>query len=123
MIRDPPTTAPLPGRHPGAVSPTSPAPPPVRGLIRLLNTTGGRLLCLAGQVDGPAVEEFLRRYGREPAPVDGIDAGSVTALSAPAVDLVLDHLDRARRSGRAVALHCPPSVQRLLAEHPAPRSR
>ena len=58
--------------------------------MRLLNTAGGRTLCLAGSVDAAAVEAFLRRYGREPARVDVIDAGSVTALSAPGADLLLD---------------------------------
>jgi hypothetical protein len=87
-------------------------------VIRLLNTTGGRLLCLAGVVDGPAVEEFVRRYGREPAPVDGIDAGSVTALSVPAVDLVRDHLLAARRADRAVTVSAPAPVAGLLGVDP-----
>src|SRR6185369_13788813 len=73
-----------------------PLPPPSvvpgSGLIQLLNTAGGRVLCLAGDVDDRSVDSFLRRYGREPMPVDGIDAGSVTHLSLPALDLVLDHL-------------------------------
>jgi hypothetical protein len=36
--------------------------------------------------------------------VDGIDAGSATSLSQPALDLVLDHLDAAERAGRRVAV-------------------
>jgi hypothetical protein len=71
-----------------------------RGVIRLLNTAGGRVLSLAGEVDEAVVASFVHRYGREPAPVDRIEAGSVTALSAPALDLVLDHLDAAERAGR-----------------------
>ena len=84
--------------------------------MRLLNTAGGRVLCLAGDVDAPVVGEFLRRYGREPARVDGIDAGSVTRLSAAARDLVLDHLDAAERAGRPVAVRRSPAVEQLLAE-------
>ena len=68
----------------------SPAPNrPARGIVRLLNTAGGRVLCLAGEVDATSVEDFVRRYGREPMPVDAIDAGSVTRLSMPALDLLL----------------------------------
>ncbi len=77
---------------------------PARGVVRLLDTAAGRVLCLAGDVDGGTVDAHLRRYGREPMPVDAIDAGSLTRLSAPALDLVLDHLDAAERAGRAVRL-------------------
>lgn len=86
-----------------------------RGVVRLLNTADGRVLCLAGEVDAAAVEAFLRRYGREPARVDGIDAGSVTALSMPGLDLLLDHLDAAQRTGRPVRVRRSPTVERLLA--------
>src|SRR5688500_17709883 len=86
-----------------------------RGVVRLLNTAGGRVLCLAGDVDGTVVDGFLRRYGREPARIDGIDAGSVTALSTPALELLLDHLDAARYAGRPVALRLSIAVERLLA--------
>jgi len=82
--------------------------------VRLLNTADGRVLCLAGEVDAAAVGCFLRRYGREPAPVDGIDAGSVTAMSAPALDLLLDHLGAAERSGRAVVVRRSSAVGMLL---------
>ena len=97
------------------MTPPLSAGPGARGLVRLLNTAGGRVLCLAGAVDGPVVDAFLRRYGREPVRVDGIDAGSVTSLSAPALDLVLDHLDAAERAGRAVVVRRSPLVERLLA--------
>ena len=40
----------------------------VTGIVRLLNTAGGRALCLAGAVDAAAVEAFLRRYGRAEGP-------------------------------------------------------
>jgi hypothetical protein len=63
-----------------------------RGIVRLLNTAGGRVRCLAGAVDEGAVEDFHHWYGREPARVDGIDAGSVTSLSVPGLELLLDHL-------------------------------
>jgi anti-anti-sigma regulatory factor len=86
----------------------------VRGVVRLLNTAGGRVLCLAGEVDVAAVESFVRRYGREPARVDGIDAGSVTSLSPSALELLLDHLEVAERSGRAVPVRPSPPVARLL---------
>jgi hypothetical protein len=86
-----------------------------RGVVRLLNTAGGRVLCLAGDVDAPAVAAFLRRYGREPARVDRIEAASVTALSAPAVELLLDHLTAAELAGRPVPLDPSPAVARLLA--------
>jgi anti-anti-sigma regulatory factor len=85
-------------------------------MVRLLNTASGRVLCLAGDVDARVVQDFLRRYGREPARVDGIDTGSVTRLSAAAVDLVLDHLDAAERAGRPVAVRRSPAVQRLLTD-------
>jgi hypothetical protein len=87
--------------------------------VRLLNTAGGRVLCLAGDVDEAVVDSHLRRYGREPARVDGIDAGSVTSLSAAAVDLVLDHLEAARWAGRPVALHRSAAVAQLLADREA----
>ena len=86
-----------------------------RGVVRLLNTAGGPVLCLAGEVDAATVEVHLRRYGREPMPVDGIDAGSVTGLSMPALDLVLDHLDAAARAGRDVRVRRSPVLERLLA--------
>lgn len=89
---------------------------PARGVVRLLNTAAGRALCLAGEVDAAAVDAFLARYGREPVRIDRIDAGSVTALSAAGRDLVLDHLDAARRSGRPVALVCSPPVEELLGD-------
>ena len=85
-----------------------------RGVVRLLNTAGGRVLCLAGAVDAAVVESFLRRYGAEPARIDGIDAGSVTLLSTPALQLLLDHLDAAEQGGRPVVLHSSPPVERLL---------
>ena len=74
------------------------------GIVRLLNTAGGRVLCLAGAIDASSVESFLRRYGREPMPVDGIDTGSVTRLSVSALDLLLHHLDEAERAGRPVRI-------------------
>jgi hypothetical protein len=94
-----------------------------RGVVRLLNTSGGRVLCLAGDVDGAAVDAFLRRYGREPVRIDGIDAGSVTSLSAPALELLLDHLEAAGRAGRPVALRQSPHVGRLLAGAAPPGGR
>jgi hypothetical protein len=80
----------------------------------LLNTSGGAALCLAGEVDAATVAAHLTRYGREPMPVDVIDAGSVTRLSGPALDLVLDHLDAAERAGRTVRVRRSPPVERLL---------
>lgn len=87
-----------------------------RGVVRLLNTSAGRALCLAGEVDAATVHAHLTRYGREPMPVDVIDAGSVTRLSEPGLDLVLDHLDAAERSGRTVRVRRSPTVERLLGE-------
>jgi hypothetical protein len=86
-----------------------------RGVVRLLTTADGRALCLAGEVDGELVDGFLRRYGREPARIDVLDAGSVTALSPPAVALVRDHLDAAERAGRPVLVRPSPPVEQLLA--------
>jgi hypothetical protein len=90
--------------------------PSTRGIVRLLNTAGGAVLCLAGDVDGAAVEAFLRRYGREPARIDGLDAGSVTALSASGLELVRAHLEAAERGGRPVAVVRSPVVGRLLGQ-------
>ena len=85
-----------------------------RGVVRLLNTTGGRLLCLAGAVDAAAVDAFWRRYGREPARVDRIDARSVTALSEPAAELLLVHVEAAELAGRPVELRPSPAVTQVL---------
>jgi hypothetical protein len=84
-----------------------------RGIVRLLNTADGRVLCLAGDVDAEVVGRFLQRYGREPARVDVIEAGSVTSLSASALELVLDHLDQAERAGRTVEVRRSPLVEEL----------
>jgi anti-anti-sigma regulatory factor len=86
-----------------------------RGIIRLLNTAGGRVLCLAGEVDGEAVNLFLRRYGPEHARIDGVDAGSVIFLSPSALALFRDHLDAAERAGRPVHVRHSPEVGRLVA--------
>jgi hypothetical protein len=72
------------------------------------------VLCLSGDVDDRSVDSFLRCYGREPMPVDGIDAGSVTRLSMPALDLLLDHLDAAERAGRPVRVRRSPQVEALI---------
>jgi hypothetical protein len=92
------------------------APPSARGIVRLLNTSGGGVLVLAGEIDAAAVEDFRRRYGREPARVDRIDAGSVTGLSEPALGLVREHLDAASGSSRPVQVCCSPLVGQLLAD-------
>jgi anti-anti-sigma regulatory factor len=73
------------------------------------------VLCLAGAVDAAAVADFVRRYGREPARVAVIDAGSVTALSPSGLEILLDHLDVARRSGRPATVRPSPVVLRALA--------
>lgn len=97
------------------MSPEAPdSPLDRRGVVRLLNTTGGRLLCLAGAVDAAAVDAFWRRYGREPARVDRIDARSVTALSEPGAQLLLDHVEAAELAGRPVELRPSPAVTRVL---------
>ena len=83
-------------------------------MVRLLNTSGGRALCLAGAVDAAAVDAFLRRYGREPARVEIIDAGSVTSLSGQALELLRDHLDAAALAGRDVVLRRSPALEGLL---------
>jgi hypothetical protein len=99
------------GPHTGAV--TSP-PAPVRGLVRLLNTADGRALCLAGAVDARVVADFHQRYGREPARIEVLDAGSVTSLSGAALELVRDHLDAAALAGRDVRVRRSPAVDRLF---------
>ncbi len=87
--------------------------PAARGVVRLLNTAGGRVLCLAGDVDAEVVGAFLRRYGREPVRIDGIDAGSLISLSPPALELVHDHLAAADRAGRVVVVRPASAVARL----------
>ncbi|SEO43378.1 STAS domain-containing protein [Trujillonella endophytica] len=86
-----------------------------RGVVRLLNSGSGGVLCLAGEVDVAAVSDFVRRYGREPARVTAIDAGSVTALSPSGLEILLDHLEAARRSGAPADLRTSPAVTRGLA--------
>jgi hypothetical protein len=99
------------------VSPETPDSPVTRrGVVRLLNTTGGRLLCLAGAVDAAAVDAFWRRYGREPARIDRIDARSVTALSEPGRELLLDHVEAAELAGRPVELRPSPAVMQVLTD-------
>jgi hypothetical protein len=73
-----------------------------RGVIRLLNTAGGRVLCLAGEVDAATVDAFRERYGAEPARVERIETGSVTWLSGPALELLREHLAAAEQAGRSV---------------------
>lgn len=85
-----------------------------RGAVQLVNTSGRGELCLAGQVTDEVVAAFHARYGREPHPVDAVDAGSVTSLSPAGLDLVLDHLDAAARRGRDVPVRRSPAVERLL---------
>ena len=97
--------------HTGAV--TTP-PAPVRGLVRLLNTADGRALCLAGAVDDGAVADFRQRYGREPARIEVLDAGSVTSVSGAALELVRDHLDAAALAGRSVRVRRSAAVDRLF---------
>ena len=93
-----------------------------RGVVRLLNTSGGGVLCLAGAVDGAAVASFHRRYGREPARVAVIDARSVTSLSPPVVELLVEHLAAGYRAGRPVLLRrSAPVEQALAAAAPRPR--
>ena len=83
-------------------------------MVRLLNSSGGRVLVLAGEVDATAVEAFWRCYGREPVRVDVVDARSVTALSPSGRELLTDTLQWARWSGRSVALRPSPVVARVL---------
>ena len=82
--------------------------------MRLLNSSGGRVLVLAGEVDATAVEAFWRCYGREPVRVDVVDARSVTALSPSGRELLTDTLQWAEWSGRSVALRPSPVVARVL---------
>jgi anti-anti-sigma regulatory factor len=85
-----------------------------RGVVRLLNTSGGRVLVLAGDVDATAVEAFRCCYGAEPVRVDVVDARSVTALSPSGRELLTDTLRWAERTGRAVTLRSCPTVVRAL---------
>jgi hypothetical protein len=89
-----------------------------RGVVRLLNTAGGRVLCLAGAVDDGAVAAFLERYGREPVRIDRIDAGSVTALSPSGLALLREHRAAAQWAGHPVTVVVGPVVERLLADDP-----
>ena len=85
-----------------------------RGVVRLLDTSGGRVLVLAGVVDAAAVEVFRRCYGAEPVRVDVGDARSVTALAPTARELLTDTLDRAAEAGRPVAVRSSPAVRWAL---------
>jgi anti-anti-sigma regulatory factor len=44
-----------------------------------------------------------------------IDAGSVTSLSGPGLELLLDHLATAERAGREVPVRRSPVVEQVLA--------
>lgn len=85
------------------------------GLVRLLNTCDGGVLCLAGAVTAEVVADFHARHGHEPVPVAAIDAGSVTSMSAAGLDLVVDHLDAASLRGRGLPVRRSPAVERLVA--------
>ncbi len=85
-----------------------------RGVVRLLDTAGGRVLVLAGEVDAAAVEAFRRCYGREPVRVDVVDARSVTVLSPSGRELLADTLQEAEWTGRPVVLRCSPAVAGVL---------
>lgn len=87
------------------------------GVVRLLNTSAGRALCLAGEIDERAVDAYRHRYGREPARIDRVDAGSVTSLSPSGLELLREHLEAARWAGRPVDVSCAPLVERLLARN------
>lgn len=86
-----------------------------RGVVRLVNTSGRGVLCLAGDVTEQVVADFHAGHGREPHTVDAVDAGSVVRLSPAALDLVLDHLDAAARQGRDIPVRRSPAVAGLLA--------
>ena len=103
-----------PGGDTGPVTSPTDGLPTARGVVRLLNSAGGGVLCLAGAVDDAAVDSFWHRYGREPARVDRIDARSVTSLSEPGRELLLDHVEAAELAGRPVELRPSPAVTRVL---------
>ena len=106
-----PTAPGRPGAHTGGVPVSAVAR---RGVVRLLNTSGGRVLVLAGEVDATAVEAFRRCYGAEPVRVDVVDARSVTALSPSGRELLTDTLQWAEWTGRTVTLRSCPLVRRAL---------
>jgi ABC-type transporter Mla MlaB component len=89
-----------------------------RGVVRLLNTADGHVLSMAGEVDERAVEDFHDRYGREPARIDRVEAGSVTAMSPSGLALLREHLAAARWAGRPVTVVVGPIVEHLLADDP-----
>ncbi len=99
----------------------STGPTAARGVVQLLNTSTGGVLCLAGEVDDVVVEAFVRRYGREPVRVSAIDAGSATWLSASALELVRNHLDAAELAGRSVTLRRSSALQGVFAVSPVRR--
>ncbi len=88
-----------------------------RGVVQLINSSDGGVLCLAGAVSAEVVGAFYARHGREPLPVAAIDGRSVTALSAAGLELVRDHLAAAERAGRTVRLQ---PVTGAAPAHPAP---
>ncbi len=102
--------------HGGPAHTPAVGPGAATGVVRLINTSGSGVLCLAGDVSDEVVADFRRRHGREPHPVEAVDAGSVTGLSPDAVDLVLDHLDAASRRGREIRVRRSPVVERWMAE-------
>jgi anti-anti-sigma factor len=73
------------------------------------------VLSLTGEVDTFVIDGFERLYGTRSVPVDIIDAGAVTFMSASGISLMLGCLNASTEIGRAVTLRqTSPCVDRLL---------
>ena len=78
---------------------------PFPGSITIEHEAGGRrVLCLSGDVDSTAVQEYERRQGGLPVVVDEIDAGGVSFLASAGLALMVRCVEAAAATGRSPVL-------------------
>ncbi|SOC50178.1 anti-anti-sigma factor [Blastococcus aggregatus] len=69
-----------------------------------LESSGRRVLRLAGNVDTAVAARFRAEHGREREPVDAVDAGAVTFISSSAVSLIVMFVEASVAAGRRPVL-------------------
>ena len=80
-----------------------PTPERLPGSITLETDGDLLVLCFSGEIDSAVVEGF-RESRRRPAPIDAIEAGTVTFISSAGLALMLLWWEAARAAGRAPTL-------------------